>query len=70
MLVDTKKFPYKVEIPWRKGDSVSRWDKVCVQCVVAYGLPGDKYMTSSTQDNMTFYFKDEKDALWFRLTSE
>lgn len=70
MLLDTKKFPYKVEISWRNGDEISRWDKICAECVEAYGLPGDKYMTLPSADNMIFAFKDEKDALWFRLKSE
>lgn len=70
MLVDTKKFPYAVNIPWRNGDEIQSWDKVCIECVINYGLPGDKYVTSSSVDNMIFYFKDERDAIWFRLQAE
>lgn len=70
MQVDTDKFPYGVRISWRKGDEISRWDKVCAECVETYGLPGDKYITTVYADYMTFFFKDQRDALWFRLTCE
>lgn len=70
MLLDTNKFPYTVKISWRLGDDINRWDKICADCVESYGLPGDKYITSASAKNMSFYFKDEKDALWFRLKSE
>lgn len=70
MPVDTKKFPYEVKIPFRYGDSISSWDKFCVECVEKYGLPGDKYVAYATADFMNFYFINEKDAIWFRLASE
>jgi hypothetical protein len=67
---DTNEFLYTVKISWRLGDEVNRWDKICADCVEFYGLPGDKFITSVSAENMSFYFKDEKDALWFRLKSE
>lgn len=70
MLVDTKKFPYAVNIPWRNRDEIQRWDKVCIECVINYGLPGDKYITSVCAESMTFFFKDHRDAMWFRLSAE
>ena len=63
-------YPYKVDIPFRKGDTINDWDKICADCVEHYGLPGDKYKTTVTADNMVFYFKEERDALWFSLSSE
>lgn len=69
MLVDTSKFPYKVKIPWRKGDTINRWDIICIECVNSFGLPGDKYMTATTADDMVFYFKDEKNAIIFNLAA-
>jgi hypothetical protein len=70
VVIDNNKFPYTVKISWRLGDDVNRWDKICADCVESYGLPGDKFITSVSAENMSFYFKDEKDALWFRLKSE
>ena len=63
-------FPYKVDIPFRKGDTISDWDIICADCIETYGLPGDKYVTSVTKDNMVFYFQEEKDALWFSLSAK
>lgn len=70
MLEDIKVYPYKVEIPWRKGDTVHSWDLVCIQAIEKYGMPGYKYRTQVTMDSLTFYFKDESDALWFSLSNE
>lgn len=70
MLVDINKFPYEIKIPFRYGDTINKWDKICADCVETYGLPGDKYITSPTADYMCFYFKHQEDALWFSLASE
>lgn len=70
MQVDIDSYPYKVEIPWRKGDTINAWDEVCINIIEKYGLPGYKYKTQVTVDFLTFYFKDECDALWFRLSNE
>lgn len=69
MLLDTN-YPYKVDIPFRKGDTMNDWDKICADCIENYGLPGDKYKTTVTADNMVFYFKEESDALWFSLSAQ
>jgi hypothetical protein len=70
VVIDNNKFPYTVKISWRLGDDVNRWDKICADCVESYGLPGDKYMTLPSADNMIFAFKDERHAIWFRLTHQ
>lgn len=69
MLVDTNKFPYRVRILWKVG-RVMRWNDICVHAITKYGLPGSKYITQPTADYLDFYFKDDKDAMWFRLTCE
>jgi hypothetical protein len=35
--------------------------------VQQFGLPGDRYVTEITTENMTFWFRDANDALLFRL---
>lgn len=70
MLVDIEKFPYIVRIPWKKGDTANRWDQIGILAVQTYGLPGGKYTTHPTTEYMDFYFKDHKDAVWFRLRAE
>lgn len=66
MLVDIKKFPYIVRIHW----STRPWNDICAVAIEQYGLPGGKYTTHPTTDYMDFYFKDDKDAMWFRLACE
>ena len=66
MLVDTKVFPYLVRIHWSKRSC----NEICVFAVENYGLPGGKYTTQPTSDYMDFYFKNDIDALWFRLKCE
>lgn len=63
MLVDTKKFPYRVRIHW----TTKPWNEICVTAIETYGLPGSKYVTDATSDYMDFYFTDDKDAIWFSL---
>lgn len=64
MLVDTKKYPYVVRIDWQV---YINWNKICIEAIEHYGLPGSKYMVNSTADYMDFCFKCEKDAIWFKL---
>lgn len=66
MPADTKKFPYLVRIHW----TTRPWNEICVYALEKYGLPGGKYTTKAETDYMDFYFKDDKDALWFRLKCE
>jgi hypothetical protein len=57
----------KVRIPWREGDSITSWNETCVWAIQQFGLPGDKFVTRTTEDYMDFYFVDEKDAIHFEL---
>ena len=57
----------KVRIPWKKGDSINRWDETCIWAVEQFGLPGDRYTSHPTVDYMDFYFNDERDAVHFEL---
>lgn len=67
MPVDIKDFPYLVRIQWTTRRP---WNDICIHAIEKYGLPGGKYTTLPTTDYMDFYFKDDKDAMWFRLTCE
>jgi hypothetical protein len=35
--------------------------------VEVFGLPGDRYITEISSEEMTFWFRDPNDALLFRL---
>ena len=69
-------FNHKVKIPSRKpynikGESGYEFNEVCIWAIDCYGLPHDKYIVSfQDSDYLEFCFKDEKDALHFRLAWE
>jgi len=55
-----------VRIPWL-GQSNYWWNEACADVVEVFGLPGDRYTSHPSQDNMDFYFKSEKDAQLCRI---
>ena len=48
-------------------DNILRWDEVCYKAVELFGLPGGRYITDIGGECMDWIFKDEKDALLFKL---
>ena len=67
MLPDNE-FKYPVTVPWSSQlDTVTAWNEVCAQAMELFGLPGNRYMTEANVNDMTWYFKDEKDALLMML---
>jgi len=62
------KFPYPVVIPWSsKLDTVTAWNEVCAQGMELFGLPGNRYITDANVNDMTWWFRDEQDALLMTL---
>ena len=57
----------RVRIPWKEGDTITKWNETCAWAMEKFGLPGDKYSTHPTEGYMDFYFQDEKDAIHFSL---
>ena len=47
--------------------TLSKWDDVTVWGIEQFGLPGDRYVTDMSADYMTWFFRDPKDALLFKL---
>ena len=43
------------------------WNMRMARVVELFGLPGDRYVTEITTEDMTFWFRDHRDALLFRL---
>jgi hypothetical protein len=71
-LKDKSQIPFisqatRVRIPWKKGDTIISWNETCAWAMEQYGLPGDKFTTHPMEDYMDFYFKDERDAIYFSL---
>lgn len=43
------------------------WDHLCAAAVEMFGLPGDRYITDISEFSMTWSFRDDRDAVLFRL---
>jgi hypothetical protein len=43
------------------------WDEICIWTIEQFGLPGNKFEWHPKEDNMEFYFYDERDAIHFSL---
>ena len=57
----------EIRVNWMNGDTVVLWTEKCATILEAFGLPGDKYFTSVTEDYMIFSFVDAEDAVMARL---
>jgi len=60
---DIPKFPYRMTIEYKDIG----WNELCAQTIEQFGLPGDRFTTSTTTRTMTFLFKSEQDLLFFKL---
>jgi hypothetical protein len=61
-------YKYPVTIPWSQTlDSVTAWNEICAQGMEIFGLPGNRYITEANVNDMTWWFKDPKDALLMTL---
>lgn len=49
-------------------NEMSRWNEMLADIVQVFGLPGARYITDVNANNMTFWFRDHRDALLFRLS--
>ena len=68
IMKEDKKHWHQVELKWEKGkDTQYFWNEACAWAVEQFGLPGDKYVTHPTADNMLFLFKNESDAILMTL---
>jgi hypothetical protein len=61
-------FKYPVVVPWSsKLDTVSAWNEICAQGMEMFGLPGNRYITDANINDMTWWFRNEQDALLMTL---
>jgi len=56
----------EIKIPWKNQSNVF-WNETCAKILEHFGLPGDKYTTEVSADDMRFFFKNEKDAFFCKL---
>ena len=55
-------------LTWLYHDhEMQRWNHMLADIVQQFGLPGDRYVTEITTEDMTFWFRDHRDALLFKL---
>ena len=52
---------WEIKIPWHNQDN-NWWNETCADVVEVFGLPGDRFTSHPTENNMDFYFKSKKDA--------
>lgn len=53
----------EVCVPWKGYQSNTWWNEICANIVDHFGLPGDKYLTEVSENEMKFFFKNANDAL-------
>lgn len=53
-------------VSWN-GQSTVWWNETCARIIDHFGLPGDKYTTEVSEDNMKFFFNDEREALLCKI---
>lgn len=57
---------YEVRVYW-DNQSGHWWNETCADIMEIFGLPGDRYTSSPTENHMTFTFKNKKDANLCRI---
>jgi hypothetical protein len=57
--------PVKVEL--LDNNDIPHWDEICIQSIELFGLPGNRYITDIGGNAMSWIFKDQRDALLFKL---
>jgi hypothetical protein len=57
-----------MRLHWQHSlNEMQRWNEALARVVEVFGLPGVRYITDVTINNMTFWFRDHRDALLFKL---
>ena len=59
--------PHGLTLHWARDDYMELWNMRMARVVELFGLPGDRYVTEITTEDMTFWFRDHRDALLFKL---
>lgn len=53
---------HEVIVDWTIDRGVPWWNECCAMVLEVFGLPGDRFVYSPSEDYMTFTFKSKKDA--------
>ena len=60
-------YPHGWQLRWAYNDEIETWNFRVAHVVELFGLPGDRFVTEVTTHSMNFYFRNEQDALLFKL---
>jgi hypothetical protein len=55
-----------INVPWESQSNIW-WNEVCAKIIEQFGLPGDRYTSHPTENNMEFIFKNEQDAFMCKI---
>jgi hypothetical protein len=56
----------EIKIPW-KSQSDIWWNETCARIIEHFGLPGNQYTTEVSENEMKFFFKDDREALLCKI---
>lgn len=56
----------EIRVPWESQSNVW-WNETCANIIEHFGLPGEKYTTEISADDMKFFFTDDRDALMCKI---
>lgn len=57
----------EVLVPWKDEQTGFWWNETCAMVLDHFGLPGDRYTSHPAENNMTFKFINEQDALMCKI---
>lgn len=67
-ILQEPEYLYHCTIPWvDRKDPMYYWDTLCANAIELFGLPGNRYITDISEQSMTWSFRNEQDALLFKL---
>ena len=59
-------YTYPVTVALYHND-IPHWDKICMEAMELFGLPGGRYITDIGGNSMDWIFQDQQDALLLKL---
>lgn len=54
-------------IPWKGYQSNIWWNETTARIIEHFGLPGGKYTTEVNENEMKFFFEDDREALLCKI---
>ena len=68
-ILRNSEYPHGMTLTWNDVyNEMLRWNEMMASIVQVFGLPGDRYITDVNVNDMTFWFRDHRDALLFKLS--